>query len=970
MKIAPGLNRADLRTALLLCLTCVLVVIAILNLRAWIGQPQVAWDGVTWEDATRGVVARAVELGSPAERAGVRRGDRLTGVSLDGGYQFEPIAHASDVQIYLEAIGVHNKISYLIERTNLAGSVSRYAADIDQLSAKPVRLWPYGYFVIVGLAYLIIGLYVLLRQRQARHTLHFYAVCLTAFVVYAFHNTERFDRLDWVVFYADNIALILLGPLFLHFCAVFPEKRKILQRHGWAASLIYVPAGGLLLGELSLPFLTDQLGEQARMVRVQLDFLTSNVQFIACFVGGAALLLQSFMTATTPLLKQQLKWVVWGMLGGVPFTLYLLFVQWIPTFLKPSLEAVALIPLIFIPLSFSYSIVRYRLMDVDVIMRRSLVHLTTTLVMAGLFVLLLLSARDFVATASDVVIVLMVIGAVVLAMLFAPLKSYLQERIDRFVYGERYSARAGVREFAQMLSTMTTLEPMLHSVSERLQNMLFVEEIALFIRDAHEPSGFQLAHRRHLRGPVKLSAAFFDQLRQSEPPSGILCLDESATEISEHEQLNGLRYFVPCRAHDRLIAVIGLGRTKDGDLLTSEDLDLLAAIAPYVAVAVENSLLYREQAQRAEELAHLKDFNESIVESINVGILAVDPDGTITTWNSAMEELLGINRMEAIGRRIHRVFDPELIRALRGVIGGSRWAVPDARHLYQFRTQGHNGRELCLNLSIAPFKTKQGERVGSLIVVEDISQRQRLEQQLQQSEKLSSIGLLAAGVAHEVNTPLTGISSYTQMLLKQLPPTDPRFKLLVKIEEQARRASNIVTNLLNFSRTGATEFVPLDLNRVVEDTLQLVEPQLRGKAIRLVKQLSDQLEPVMGNATKLQQVLMNLLLNARDAMPDGGVLTIKTRLDAGMVLVEVADTGVGIAQEHIRRIYDPFFTTKGIGQGTGLGLALSYGIIQEHGGRIDVESQVGQGTQFTIYLPTYQPQMNRRRTELRLVSGD
>jgi signal transduction histidine kinase len=211
---------------------------------------------------------------------------------------------------------------------------------------------------------------------------------------------------------------------------------------------------------------------------------------------------------------------------------------------------------------------------------------------------------------------------------------------------------------------------------------------------------------------------------------------------------------------------------------------------------------------------------------------------------------------------------------------------------------------------------------------------------------------LAAGVAHEVNTPLAGISSYAQMLLQQVPDEDPKRKLLEKIQVQTVRASGIVNNLLNFSRTGDLQFRELDVNRILDDTLQLLEPQLRNAKFEIVKHYTQDLPAAYGNASKLQQVFMNLILNARDAMASGGRLTILTRLVETSLVIDFRDTGVGIAPENIARIYDPFFTTKEVGQGTGLGLALSYGIIQEHGGRIFVESRPGEGAHFTIKLPT------------------
>jgi two-component system NtrC family sensor kinase len=184
-----------------------------------------------------------------------------------------------------------------------------------------------------------------------------------------------------------------------------------------------------------------------------------------------------------------------------------------------------------------------------------------------------------------------------------------------------------------------------------------------------------------------------------------------------------------------------------------------------------------------------------------------------------------------------------------------------------------------------------------------------------------------------------------------VPETDPRHQLLEKIYRQTSRASSIVNNLLNFSRVSDSRFAMIDLNRVLDDTIQLLESQLRNTQIEVVRSYSAELPLVPGNAPKLQQVFMNLILNARDAMPEGGRLEISTESDEDSVIIKFRDSGMGIDPEHLSKIYDPFFTTKQIGKGTGLGLAVSYGIIKDHSGHIDVESKLGEGTLFMITLP-------------------
>jgi signal transduction histidine kinase len=202
---------------------------------------------------------------------------------------------------------------------------------------------------------------------------------------------------------------------------------------------------------------------------------------------------------------------------------------------------------------------------------------------------------------------------------------------------------------------------------------------------------------------------------------------------------------------------------------------------------------------------------------------------------------------------------------------------------------------------------------------------------------------------------LTGISSFTQMLLEGADPDDPKTKVLEKIERQTFRAAKIVNGLLNLSRPGtaavSADVTAIDVNTVVADVLSLLEHPFQLQRVAVRRELSERPVAVMGGEQKLQQVFLNLFLNAKDAMPKGGWLSITTRADNGQAVIEISDTGSGIPSEYLARIYDPFFTTKAIGQGTGLGLSITYGIVREHDGTIDCESTLGQGTRFTLRFP-------------------
>jgi two-component system, NtrC family, sensor kinase len=315
-----------------------------------------------------------------------------------------------------------------------------------------------------------------------------------------------------------------------------------------------------------------------------------------------------------------------------------------------------------------------------------------------------------------------------------------------------------------------------------------------------------------------------------------------------------------------------------------------------------------------------------------------------------MEVMYALPRWQTLTQPVRTIFPVEFVDEFYRVRQNS-----GINNLYKFRLQTPAGETRTVNVAIAPLVTRTFQVIGRLVIMDDITERVDLEGQLSQADKLSSIGLLAAGVAHEVNTPLAVISSYTQMLAKQLQGDPQKSGLLEKITRQTFRASEIVNNLLNFSRTSGTEFGDIDINKVITDTLALLEHQFKIAKIQVESDLTGQISPVQGNPGRLQQVFLNLFLNAKDAMPGGGKLNVATS-NGDMVSVRVSDTGSGIAPEHIQRIYDPFFTTKtapkeGQKRGTGLGLSVTYGIIQEHAGKIRVESNPGSGTTFALDFP-------------------
>ena len=907
-------------------------------------------DGVLWLDRADMITAAEVGLGEAGDLAGIEVGDVL--LRIDG----VPVDTAEDVVAVLHAGRSGAELTYSLLRLGR-----------DQLLTVTLRRVPTGstavYFVLVGIGVftLLVGASVRLRRPGDQATLHFFWLSVAFFGWFAFSFSGRLDTLDWVFYWANEISILLLAPMFVHFALVFPERAP-----GWVRDrlgrlllpLVYAPAVVLglvqavtLAGEASSAVFTTEV---ERVWRAELAYLA------ICVIAGLALMILTLRRVPSVTSRRQLRWIVWGAVpAGLPFAL-LYALPWAFGFDAARFELTA-IPLVLVPLAFASAIVRYRLRDVEVIIKRGLVYTVAVSAMVGIYFLLDFLAREVFLGESDghnSIIALLATAVVVLVA--SPVKNAIQSMLDRVYYRDRYDYRRALVGFARDLNSDLDLNRLAERLVTRVTETLVLDHTVLMLAPAGNAAGGVF---RPYRASGARVAADWPALDRTSSIGGRLVdrhtvmLDEPVSvrrhpgEDVDFWRTQGIHYFVPCVSEEGTIAVLALGAKTSGEPLSSEDVALLAAVAGQVATAIENGRLYTQLQVKASEVDRIRKFNENIIESLNDGLVVLDLEDRVLRWNAALERIYGVTHDTAVGEPLTDLFDSSFIERL----DRARREQSEGATLYRVPlTSRHPDarRQLLVDAAIAPLRTPEGDTAGTMVILEDITARVRLEEQLQLSDKMASIGLLAAGVAHEVNTPLTGISSFTQMLLEGAEPDDPRTQLLEKIERQTFRAAKIVNGLLNLARPGRSDAAgPVDVNAVINDVLALLEHQFQTANIQLRRELSSTPTVVQGVEFKLQQVFLNLFLNARDAMPTGGWLSIASRVEGTRAVVEVADTGTGIASGDLPRIYEPFFTTKGVGQGTGLGLSIAYGVIKEHSGSIDCKSGLGQGTQFTVNLP-------------------
>jgi PAS domain S-box-containing protein len=431
-------------------------------------------------------------------------------------------------------------------------------------------------------------------------------------------------------------------------------------------------------------------------------------------------------------------------------------------------------------------------------------------------------------------------------------------------------------------------------------------------------------------------------------------LGRSITTFVDAEELDALRENfraaragIPCRYEGHFYRADGERRLAS---ITNTPIHRGGEVVGVLGIARD---ITEERSREAElRRAHMR--YQRLVESAWDAIFTVDAEGRFTSMNEALESGLGLPRERLLEMRFEEVVEPADRPAMRFAHAA---AMRGERHRGEVRFRDAEGSLRVGSLTLTPL-ADEGAIVSALGIVRDVTDERRLGEQLLQREKLAAVGQLVSGVAHELNNPLAGILAFSQLLMAAAPSDQAVRDAVVTINKEAKRAAKIISNLLLFARQRPPERTQTDLNQVVRDAVELRRYALRTHQIELHVELDPLLPHVLADGSQLQQVILNLITNAEHALrdyPGDKRLTIITRRNGELLVVTVADSGPGVPLELHDRIFNPFFTTKKVGEGTGLGLSISDGIVREHGGQIRLASPPGEGAVFIVELPATLP---------------
>jgi signal transduction histidine kinase len=880
-------------------------------------------DNIQWINTEQGLQC----LQSPEDSA-VKPGDILLTVNK------YVIKQKTDLYRVLGSRKYHR---YEIERKGLIKNVG-----IDVVN----RYTPVSYYIMVfsGLLFILLTLNILNADLKKPKELSpppvFFLMSLTFSGFLIISPTGSYGLVDFAFLFIDRLSFIMFPAFLLNYSIYYPIRSGILRKikPRFLNILLYVAPVSIFL--LYIYFMAvNMFNPIPEILTLTINFFRNVFsKFFGLYVGIALIFL--LISNLTLIFKRKRKRILLPFTGAVVGILPLLTTTvFYPAIRErsPIIYGLCLFLIVLLPVSLTYYLRQRKFSDIENIIKKTLSTASIFLFIFGIYFFLGINIEK-----NKLLGIFWSVAAILTAgYLFKPIESTVQEYFERFFFRGSYDFKRKLRELIMSLRAERDLSALSVNFIETISHGFNLRSATLII---HLRKNLFLAYPQ--KAKMVLTRNFRNELFKSDNLFFTDPADFEKRFPKDFQLMEKENYyqFLPLKTQDKLTGLIAFGLKKDNTYLSIEDWELMNSISSSLTLSVENAFLYSQLENQFNEINLLKEFNENIIENLNLGIVVLSKLNTIRTWNYFMELKFEILREKALNRKAYTIFGSELWKKIHkhpgAFINNEKIKIDEREYIFDIYT--------------SPLKDNLNKVIGTIIVFEDVTEKVFIQNQLVTSEKMASLGMLSAGIAHEINTPLTGISSYCQFLLDN-PNDDDNKDLVQKMQEQVSRANKIIRTLLDFSRQKGEQPLKIDLCKVLDESVSLVEHQLKKRNIQVKKDCAFK-NKLLGYSTRLQQLFINLLINSIDAIThDHGVIEIEGMETEESAYITISDNGSGIDPKNVSNIFEPFFTTKEPGQGTGLGLSISYNIVKEHYGDIKVTSEIGEGTSFNITFPLQSP---------------
>ncbi|KTB48555.1 PAS domain S-box [Dehalogenimonas alkenigignens] len=788
------------------------------------------------------------------------------------------------------------------------------------------------------LAFWVVGIYVYLRNPKNEASVLLLA-CGLVFGL-ALSSNMASDRLAPLALHITVVASTIGPWLLLHFFLILPQERAWL-RHKPYQYLVYVlPA----LIVIAYPFIGQSNGQPLP------DFRTFRlIGYGVGFLGVIGVVVFNLLRAADSRTRQQMVIILLGCMAALlPFLVFSVFpgVQDDSVFLQSNITVAFLS---FIPLSLGYAVIARQLMNIDVVVRRGVVYGLITLsmaaVLAGVFALVLSGG---VAPGFTQQFILALFLSAIAVLLLGPARSATEALVDKFFYKDRHDYQQIIQTLSASLSATASVEVASSLIIDAPMTSMNLSGACLFV--ATDETSFVFAAARGVYADRAFEFELMDFVKRRTP----------STEYPNVVGSKDVAYMIPLTAAGKTVGVLFLSDKASRQEFSNSDHFLIRSLTSVAAVSLRGLLIAErdilERRKNDQAILIAKQEWESTFDSIPDLICILDKDHNIIRVNRSMADKTGMLPAEAVGKKCYQIMHDTCV--LPGFCPGlgdrNRCGLGDEI------VQGDNTYQV----NITPIKIG-GKSSGRYVhIARDITaikkaeaEQQRLKEKAELSSRLAAVGEMAAGIAHEINNPLTGVLGFSELLLARsdlAPEVADDLKVIV---DGSRRVAEIVKRMLTFAHQTKPLKSRVDITELIDNTLELRAYVLKTAGIEVVKNYSENLPWIIVDPGQMQQVILNLIVNAEYAIKHSGKpgkLTITAALEGKYLRLVFADSGPGIDNITVTKIFQPFFTTKNPGEGTGLGLSLSRSIVEEHGGTLEVESSPGCGAAFTILLPIVQ----------------